>query len=301
VIAGVFILGAYLFSNPTIFAPSAANAESTQALLAAYAQKKDPNGLPLWEDQLLATASSTAWTATSTTLDTTPAPAPTAATGSLTDQFAQTLFSQYMSQEGGANPSNQDIDTFAQNAIQQLVQTHSEQSAFSETDLRLGGSGPEALKTYAAATENVVAANTVPTDEDEIEYFSDAVEKNQVDGLKEVAAIGNSYSTTATALMGIQVPSEAQAAHLEIANAMARLGTDITDMSTLETDPLRAYLGLSAYQTDATSLTQAFADMSKVFSSDQVTLTPEDSGYDFYQTSLKATQTLVTKGGTSQQ
>ncbi len=82
VIAGVFIFGAYLLSNPNLFTPSAANAESTQALLQAYAQKTGPDGLPLWEEQLIATASSTSWqNTTSPTADEPLAPGPDAAAG----------------------------------------------------------------------------------------------------------------------------------------------------------------------------------------------------------------------------
>jgi hypothetical protein len=290
VLAGVFISGAYLLSNPEILAPSTANAQSTQALLAAYAQKKGPDGLPLWEDQLISTASSTAWATTTPVEDTTPAPGITPAPDSLTDQFAQSLFSQYMNQEGGANPSDQDIDTFAQSAVQSLVQSHAQQNVYTEANISVAGTGSAALKSYAALVSQAVNANVLPTDgtKNELDYFSDAVEKNQVDELKTVAAIGAGYSSLAPALIAIPVPSEAQQAHLEMANAFARLGADITDMSMLETDPLRAYLGLSAYQTDDASLLQSFSDMAQVFSSDQVVLTPQESGYDFYNTAVRS-------------
>jgi hypothetical protein len=283
VIAVVFIFGAYLISNPNTFAPSTANAESTQALLEAYAQKKGPDGLPLWEEQLIATASSTAWANTaSSSDDTLLAPAPDAAAGSLTDQFAQNLFTQYMQQRGDTEPSDSDIDTFAASSIQNLVQSHAQQNVYTVLDVKSGGTGNDALLMYAAAADKAIAAHTTDTSETELDYFDDAVEKNDTGELKQVAEIGAAYTGLAPALMQIEVPTEAQQAHLEIANAMARLGNDITDMSMMETDPLRAYLGLSAYQTDADSLQQGFSDMGNVFAQDQVTIGPNELGYGFY-------------------
>ena len=305
VLAGVFVFAGYLFSNPNLFQASAANAESTQALLAAYAQKKGPDGLPLWEDQLIATASSTAWAneASATANDTTPPPGIVAARGSLTDQFAQNVFSQYIQQEGGANPSATDIDTFAQSEIQTLVKNHAQQDIYSEANLHVSGNGASAMKAYAVAAQKAVSANSSPTagNESELNYLSDAVEKGQTDELKEVAVIGSDFTNLAPALMAIQVPSEAQRAHLEIANAFARLGTDDTDMSMMETDPLLAYLGLSAYETDAASLAQGFADLSNVFTTDQVTLSPQNPGYDFYHAALVAAQTVNASGGNATQ
>ena len=305
VLAGVLIFGAYLLANPNFFTPSAANAESTQALLAAYAQKKGPDGLPLWEDQLIATASSTAWASEASTAaeDVPPPSGIVAASGSLTDQFAQNVFSQYIQQEGGANPSDSDIDTFAQSEIQTLVQDHSTQDSYSEAGIQVSGTGAAAMRTYANAVEQAVDAHSSPTagNESELDYFSDAVEKNQLDELKEVAVIGADYTALAPALMAIQVPSEAQQAHLEMANAFARLGADITDMSMMETDPLRAYLGLSAYETDAASLAQSFSDMANVFSVDRVTLSPQDPAYDFYHATLVGTQTVAATGASTAQ
>lgn len=303
-IAGVLIVGAYLVSNPQLFAPSTANAQSTQALLAAYAEQKGPNGLPLWEDQLIATASSTAWSnATASSTDQAPqyAPAPTAAAGTLTDEFAQQMFMQYMNEEGGTNPSDQDIDTFAANEIQQLAQNHTQTNVYSEANIQVGGSGAAALTAYAAAASNAIANNTVDTQESELDYFTDAVEKNDTSELAEVAAIGKAYSGLAPALMQIPVPTEAEVAHLEIANAMARLGEDISDMSAYNTDPLRAYLGLSAYQADAESLAQGFSDMATVFQTENVTLPQSNPGYTFYILSMNAqAQSAATAAGNSQ-
>lgn len=297
VIAGALIGGAYLLSNLNLLTANTANAQSTQALLEAYAQKTGPNGLPLWEDQLIATASSTAWSDVASTSDQQPqyAPAPTAAAGTLTDEFAQQMFMQYMQQLGGSSqPSDQDVETFAANQIQQLVQNHTQVNVYNESNVQVNaGTGATALEAYATAASQAIANNTVATQESELDYFSDAVEKGDTSELSEVAAIGKAYSGLAPALMQISVPTEAEAAHLEIANAAARLGEDIGDMSAMETDPLRAYLGLSAYQGDAQSLAQGFSDMATVFANDGVTVSPNDSGYTFYDLAVSAASSVA--------
>jgi hypothetical protein len=146
----------------------------------------------------------------------------------------------------------------------------------------VNGAGSDALVSYAGAVEAIFEAHTLNDSENEVDYFSDAVQKNDATALPKVAAIGSYYSALAPDLMQGQVPAEAQYAHLEMANSLARLGTDVTDMSTMNTDPLRAYLGLEAYQTDIASLSQSFGDMSKVFVNDRTTIQEGDLGYFFY-------------------
>jgi hypothetical protein len=292
VVALMLILGAYFISNPNIFTPKTANAESTQQLLEAFAQQKGPDGRPLWEDELIATSSTTPTAGITDETDASTTNSDDAASNTLTDQFARNMFTQYMTQLGTTQPSDQDIDTFAENAITTLAQNHSQQESYSLQEEKVAGTGPAALTSYAVTAEQAIAANTVATDESEIDYFSDAVEKNDLAALKQVAAIGQAYTGLSSALIQTSVPTEAQYAQLEIANASSRLGEDITDMSTLETDPLRAYLGLSAYQTDAPALAKGFNDMATVYQNEDVTIPEGAPGYSFYSV-------LVTAGPTS--
>jgi hypothetical protein len=300
VIAGVLMVGAYVISGPNLsfFTPTA-NAESTQQLLQEYAQKLDSNGVPEWMAALgdmtpKFTASSTA----SSTDDSSDLAGTPAAPGTLTDQFAQQFFGQYLQEQAantsGTQESESDIETFAQNAMQTFVANQTQQDPYTISELKVSGSGATALKKYAADEYDVFAANTVNSDKNEIDYFSDAVEKNDMSALTALAAIGKAYSADAPQLMQISVPSEMQFANLELANATYRLGTDITDMSMMQSDPMRAYIGLSQYQTDIVSFAKAFGDIHAVFASEQVTLSPSDPGYDLYQA------TSMSGGTTSQ-
>ena len=318
VIAGVLIVGSIVLSGAglSFLNPSTANAASTQALLQELATRDSSNsGAPDWEVELyggdpsnphsfsptltngqaiaeglvkpkfLTQTPSNTDNASSTSVQDEP-DGITATPNSLTQQFAQYLLTQYLAQSAsdqsnGTQPSDSDIATLAQSAMQTFAQQHEQQDVYALTQVQTAGTGPAALTTYAVAAEKALAANTVATDESELDYFSDAIEKNDPTALAKVVAIGKAYTTLAPALMQIKVPTEAQYAHLEIANAAARLGGDITDLGTMNTDPLRAYIGLSQYQTDAASLAKGFSDMAAVFSSEGVTIVPGDPGYFF--------------------
>ncbi len=313
VIAGVLIVGSVLITNNgfAFLNPNTANAESTQALLKAYAAKdSDSDGLPDWEEALygldpnnahsfspnvtdgeavaqglvkpkFVTQADSTTTATSTT---DLPPGITAAPGSITEQFSQTLFSDYMTQsaQGGSIMSDTDIDAFAQQEMQTFAQNHTNQSTYDISSVHISSeSGVPALTTYAAAAQAAFAANTTPTTESGIDYFSDYVEKNDASALTKVAAIGAADTNIGHAMIAMSVPSEAQYAHLEIANALINLGVDFTNMGTMNSDPLRAYLGLSNYQSDAGALTKGFIDMNRIFQADSVTIPQGNSGHEF--------------------
>jgi hypothetical protein len=312
VIAGVLIGGAYFFSsNPSAFlSAQIANAQSTQQLLQSYSQKdSDGDGLPDWEEALYGTDpnnphsfsptltdgqavaeglikpkfETTAASASSTDLAT-QVPGIDAASGSLTDEFAQQFFGQYISQQTGdtdTQPSDADIDTYAQQAMQQFVSDNIQKDPYTLSQVNVSGSGSDALVSYSAADESVFDANTVNSSKNELEYFSDAVEKND--------------TAIAPQLMEVQVPSEMQYAHLELANSVSRLGVDITNMSMFSTDPLRGYIGFSEYQTDVNSFGQALTDINKVYVSEQVTVPDGSAGSSFYDLTTNMAASSSTK------
>jgi hypothetical protein len=261
-IAGVLIVGSYIISaqNFSFFAPATASAASTQALLKEYAQKdSDNDGLPDWEESLYGLDPNNAHSfspnmtdgqavseglvklkftssqlTASSTVDTSNLPsAPNAVPGSLTDEFSQNLLAQFVttSQNSNGQPSDTDITTLAQNAIQTLVQNHALQNKYSLAQINVNGAGSDALVSYAGAVEAIFEAHTLNDSENEVDYFSDAVQKNDATALPKVAAIGSYYSALAPDLMQGQVPAEAQYAHLEMANSLARLGTDVTALA----------------------------------------------------------------------
>ncbi len=315
-IASVLIGGAYVIANPhsLSFHTKYANAASAQEVLQAYAKKdSDGDGLPDWEEALYGTDpnsshsvsqtltdseavaqglvqprfSSQATSSTSPT-DSANIPGVVAGTDTVTAQFAQSLFSDYLSQRKDATPPTQEeITAYVASAMQDFVDKHASQNVYTAGQVKVTGTGGTTLTAYAGNVEDAFAANTIATTKSEVDYFADAVEKNDDEALTHVAAIGKAYTAIAKDFIDVPVPAEAQRAHLNIANSLARLGEDITDMAALKTDPLRAYLGLSQYQTDSQTLTTSFTELNTIFATDNVTI-PSGRGSSVYKTAQMA-------------
>lgn len=297
VIAVVLIAFAVVLSGPLPFHLTKVDAESTHDLLVSYAAKdSDNDGLPDWEEALYGTdpnnphSVSAALTdgqavaqglvkpkfasATSTApVNPSTVPGVAVATTTVTDQFARTLFSQYLLSRGSTPPTQQDIVNFVQQGIAQLEQNQTVPPAFNVGEVRVVGSGSAALTAYAAAAENAFTKRSVATTKSEIDLYSDAVTKNDATALAQVNSIARTYIATAHDLIALPVPREAADAHLQLANALDQMGQVLTDMGTLNTDPLRAMLGIRKYDAAHAKLVTAFAAMQKVYASSGVSLT----------------------------
>ncbi|MDB5189560.1 MAG: hypothetical protein JWL82_517 [Parcubacteria group bacterium] len=317
-LAVAFMVVAVLVSGPLPFHLNTVNASSTHDLLVAYAAKDtDADGLPDWEEALYATDPNNAHsvnasltdseavsqglvkpkfaTATSTpTLDPSELPGVIAGPQTVTDQFAQALFSQYLSQQGGTTPTPEQIASYVESAVTDLTASGATPNAFNQGQIRVSGSGPDALLTYAADAEAVMNKNSSGSDKSEIEYFADAVEKDDAAALAQTKKIGASYAGMAKGFMLISVPKEAATPHLALANAMARLGQDITDMSTLGADPLRAYLGLANYQNDSKALVTALATLNSVYAAEGARVPEGATGSTFFSATQSAAVAVKT-------
>jgi len=315
-IAAGLILTAVLFSGPLPFHLSRANAESTHDLLVSYAAKdSDSDGLPDWEEALYGTDPNNPHsvspnvtdgeavaqglvkpqfaTATTTPVDTKSLPGVDAGPQTLTDQFARQLFGQYLAQHANGQPTPEEIATFVEQGVANLQSNNAVPDTYTTSNARPSGSGPDALISYATSIDGVLSgAPQFP--QSELDYFSDAVERGQTAELKQVRQIGASYSNMAKAYIALPVPKEALVPHTAVANAFARLGADITDMSTISTDPLRGYIGLAAYQNDAPRLITALAALDRVFEAENVHIADGTAGSAFYRAMTRAASVSTT-------
>ena len=329
VIAGVLVVGSIVISGSglSFLNPLTVNAASTQELLQSFATRdSDNDGLPDWEEQLYGLDPNNAHSFSSTMTDgeavtkglvkakfmtqelasstdattTDPYPdAPTAAPGSLTEQFSQALLTQYLSQNpDGSAPSEADITSLAEQTMQTLAQNNEHQDPYSLAQIQGTGTGPLALETYAVNIEEVFGKHNSHAPEGELAYFSDAVNLHDKAALSKVAQIAGDYTNIAPALIQLKVPVEAENAHLEIANATSRLGADITDLSMMDSDPLRAYLGLAQYKIDTASLSKGIADLGSVFLAEKVSIQSGDPGYSIYTFATTLAQTPATPAST---
>jgi hypothetical protein len=305
--AVIVIAGAWWASKPS--ATDIANAESAQELLKAYSTKDtDGDGLPDWEESLYGTDPSEADTDGDGVNDAeavkrglvklalTPPPLPagdtdlaagipgaTAASTTLTDQFARAFFSNYLQGRSSQVPSEDELATFVQNAALGLAETQARPDAYAASDLRISGSGKDALAQYAVAAEAAFSAYNQKLPYGELTYFSDATQKGSAEALQNVRRISDSYAATADALAKLTVPTEAATAHLALVNSLARLSDTIGNMAAVQADPMRGMLGLAEYQGDAAALAGALAKMKAVFDEDGVMPASGTPGSVFYR------------------
>lgn len=305
-VAAGCIVSAFLLSGRAGI--STAEAEGAQELLRAYAAKDtDADGLPDWKEDLYGSDPANARSIDPSMTDqqaveaglVTPrivseapsedvigkgAPGIAAAPETLTDRFAREFFGKFLSQSANADPSTEDLEVFVADAVANLSVESSYR--FASSALTSVPSSPEAFRLYAQSAGAVLAANTVTTQKSELEYFSNAVMQDDRAALAVVARVGASYERAATAMMGVAVPESAAAAHLRLANALSLMGTAISSMGEFATDPLKGFVGLTAYEPAVIELVESLKGVKAAYTTAGVVLTPGEVGYDFYATLL---------------
>ncbi|MGH7175354.1 MAG: hypothetical protein ACREGR_03280 [Minisyncoccia bacterium] len=207
-----------------------------------------------------------------------------AAPGSLTAAFAQNFFALYVSaeeQNGGSLTTDQ-VNALASQALDTLASDVSPAPDFATAaQIKISGSGPDALKAYAAAAEQTfIAHEGAPVSESELQYLQDFLNGDS-SALANLQVIATSYLDTATGLAAMSVPQEAAAPHLALVNALARMGENVEDFSHVDTDPLRAILALEQYPQSVLALTDAFNGIAAAFTAENVVLARGTPGAEF--------------------
>lgn len=297
---------AYALSGPIPFL-NTVSADSTEELLKEYAAKDtDADGLADWQealygtdpnnpssfqagitdgqarDQGLLTPKSVATAATSTPVG--PIPGSVVAPTTLTDRFARELFIQHFSSRGDNPPTEEEVLLFVQGAVAELEASGDSSDAFLVSDVILAeGTGPTALLAYIASADSVLAQHATNGTKDDIEYFTEAVQKTDAASIQRVRDISTAYRAIAEGLMRIAVPREAISAHLATANALMRMSEATSDLAAIKNDPLRALLGMGLYQRAEVATVAAFVSLYQVFANNSITLMPGQAGYSFWK------------------
>ncbi len=319
VLAVLMIGGSYALSGPIPFFGDIriANAENSAVLLREYAVKdSDSDGLFDWQESLYATDPHDAESfragikdgdavtqgliqpkvkvAPEPSLgDISTVPGKDVAPDTITDQFAQALFKQYMLTRGDTQPTAEEIATFVEEGVQGISESNASRNAFSLSDMKSSGAtGPAAMRAYIPVAQHAFDDNDITMAKDELSYFSDAMKGDAASypKLKEISA---AYARIARAFIKVPVPEEARVSHLAIANSLMHMSKVSADMAAMESDPLRALIGVAEYQQRQIEMLTGFSGLSALFVAQQIVLTPDEPGYDFYSTSLKASQTLI--------
>lgn len=307
VISGAMISAAFILSGSSI---QSASAESAEELLRAYAAlDTDADGLADWQEAIYGTSAQDAESVRKGVSDADAvqqglvkpqfvaeeAAATEAPTGSvekapldntLTARFSRDFFGDYLSGRSATPPSSEDIAAFVADAVSELSVTRG--TRYSSSDLSVSGGGEDALRAYAAAAEQGFSNLGVETGTGELRLFADAIHKNDDRALALVERVGKAYGTGARIFVRIPAPAEAIGAHLRLANALAHLSAVVGDMSTIREDPLRGFVGLTAYQGAAKELRDSLLDMHTSF--EGVAIAPNEPGSGFYQLIMSSTQ-----------
>ncbi len=305
----VLIAGAYLLAREA-GTPQAAQASTETALLQAIATKDSTgDGLPDWEKVLYGIPADATTTdyfhlgmtdgeavakglivpkaiadipvvasapAASTTIDYAAVGLTPPTAGTLTDAFAKSFFALYLSAKaanGGVELTADQTSMLADQAMAQLSQSVAPTADFKQaTDLHVSGTGPDALRAFAAAAEAVLKQNATDSTMSEMGYFQAAVENNDPSALTHLAALAKSYRDSAVGVAAIPVPQELAAVDLSIVNAIVRLSEIDSDFARVNTDPLTAMLALEQYPQTELTAEHAFVALADTYAASGVVL-----------------------------
>jgi len=310
----VLIAGAYFFAR-SVESPSIAQASAETALLQAIAAKdSDNDGLPDWEEALYGTDPNNPDSRNLGMTDgeavakglivpkaiadikviASSSPAnfsdgsvpPAAAEGSITDTFARSFFTLYLAakQANGGNPLSQtQTSTLAQQAIDQLSANVSPAPDFkSKSDIKISGTGPDALRSYATQVEDVFKSVCCSKlTKNELQYLQDAVQNNDGSALDNINKIGTTFRTVATGLSVLAVPEELLDTHLALVNTMYRIGQESGDFTRVNADPIAAMFAVPQYTKSVEALSQAFKDVARIYDSERVIMPSGTPGASF--------------------
>ena len=303
--SAVLIASAYLLARG-IELPPAAQASTETALLQAIATKDTSgDGLPDWEKSLYGIPIQATTTdyfnlgmtdgeavarglvvpkavvnipiATST--------ASYAGRGTLTSSFAQNFFALYLAAKqanGGNNLTTDQTNALAAEALNQLAQSFSP-AAESKTaaDMKISGTGPAALRTFAAAAEAVFQENRGTATTSEIQSLEDAVQNGDTGALTQLVSTAQIYRKYAAGLTAIPVPQELAGDDIALINAMLLRSEVDYDLAQVNTDPLATLVALQQFsQTESTFYT-VFSDIAGTYASSGVVLPAGTPGASF--------------------
>ncbi len=314
-VAVLMVAGAYAASGPlSFFGINVVGAQTSAELLREYAAKdSDNDNLPDWQEALYNTdpynaesfragmsdgdavaqgliQPKVAVAEAPEPIDPSTVPGTVATPNSLTERFGQTLLKQYLLSRGENVPTSEEAASFVEAGVANLIEDNEVPDAFSISKvISSGTTGPAAMKAYAGAVEQAFVHNSVVSTKDELSYFADAL-RGDTSALKKLSSISTAYSDISSALMRIAVPNEARAAHVAMANALMHMSETTADMAAMETDPLRALLGVGIYQQYANRIISSFAAVSRIFEAQQITIPTGSAGAGFIQTAQEAAQ-----------
>jgi hypothetical protein len=308
--ATVLIGGSFILARGGASTPIA-EASSESSLLAAVAtQDSDHDGLPDWEEALYGTDPKNADTnglgmtdgeavaqglivpqaiadvpgATGAGALVNPDLPPAAADNTLTAAFSKNLFTGYMNalQNSGGQLSDEDVTAIANQALENLGNSITAAPPFKRlADLKVAGSGAEAMKAFANAADAVMRANPNAATKSEIGYLMDAEQNGDTGAIQKIRDLAKLYRSVAAGLAALPVPTELAQDDLALINAFAQMAEATNDLAAVNDDPLVTMLALHKYPDDVLALGNAFIKIQNDFDARNITFASGEGGATF--------------------
>lgn len=302
----VLVAGAYMLARG-IESPRLAEASTETALLRAIATRdSNGDGLPDWQKALYGIPLNSTTTdyfnlgmtdgeavakglivpkAIADITIATSSPNGDSGAGTLTDAFAKSFFTLYMSAKqanGGVQLSQAQAEELAAQSLSSLSSMAVAAPDYkSAGDLTVSGSGAEALKAFAESAGAILTKNKSDATKNEVLYLYDFYQNNDLTALPHIISIAKMYRDTAVGLAALPVPTELATADLMLINALMRESAIASDFARVNTDPLATMLALSQYVQVGQSFITAFTDISNMYVASGVTLPAGTSGAVF--------------------
>lgn len=313
-ISAVLIVVAYGFARG-VENPSSAQASEEAALLQAIATRdSDADGLPDWEEALYGTdpkvsdsrhlgmtdgeavakgiiipkaiadiSVTTSSSDKSAIVDPSLPPAP--ADGTLTAVFAKNFFTHYIvakQNNGGTDLSPSGVQKVADETLNSLAQSITAAPDFkSATDIKVSGTGPEALLAFAIAAEAALKKNATDATMSDLQYLQAYVENNDASALGHLSSLAKAYRNSAAGLAQLSVPIELASVDLAIVNSVMRLSEIYNDFSRIDTDPLAAVYALQQYPQTELNAEHAFTTLANIYAAAGIVLPNGTPGASF--------------------
>ena len=281
-LALLMVGAAYLLSGPNFLTSRSANAESTDALLKAYASKDtDSDGLPDWEEALygtdpnkaisnafgipdgqaaqegkltpssLATQLPSANQGTTTLTDADFGGVPAPAAGSITEQFSKEFLQEFVAASNGqpmdANTQQQLVTNLLSNIGQQVSKSLVSNYSF----VQVHTSSSVTLQQYAASIESAFENNDIKDSANPYDLMLTAIEstdpKARTQAEADLAKTSTAIAAMATQLRAASVPPSQANAHVELVQSLETLARATGIMANYQKDPLATMGALSAY------------------------------------------------------
>lgn len=201
----------------------------------------------------------------------------------ITTSFSKNVYltSAYLEQYGEGDASTQ------QEVVARLIDEEAIKLApkvYSYKDLNIQQSvSPSTVKSYGNAIGTIVSTGMNTglgiTDLQILKkYVDDTTDTTSLLLLKERSETANALLSS---IQELRIPASAAPYHLLMLNSVTAYTSMMENISTIDTDPLRASIAFQTYQETAGTMMRDIVALSSYFSAEGVVFTKEDAGYIF--------------------